>query len=95
MGLILLAQNARDAQLYIARCGQCINFKSRPKKAVIGSIKTTHPLQLVHLDYLVIKVTEGGKDVDVLVIVDYVMQYVQALETSSQSAKCTVQALWD
>ena len=30
-----------------------------------------------------------------LVIMDHFMQYMQALVTSSQTAKCTAQSLWD
>ena len=59
------------------------------------NIQTTHLLQLVHLDYLTIKMTDGGKDSHILIIMDHVMQYMQALLMSSQTAKCTVQALWD
>ena len=36
----------------------------------------------------------GGKDVHKLVIMDHFMQHVQALITSSQTAKYTAQALW-
>ena len=43
------------------------------------NIQATHPLQLVHLDYLTIKVTEGGKDVHILMITDHFMPYGQAL----------------
>ena len=42
-----------------------------------------------------IKATEGGKDVHVLVIMDHFMWYMQALVTSPQTAKCTSKALWD
>ena len=36
-------------------------------------IKTTDTLELVHLDYLMIDMPEGGKDVHVLVIMDHFM----------------------
>ena len=39
--------------------------------------------------------TKGGKDVHVLIITDHLMRYMQALVTSSQTAKCIAQALWD
>ena len=55
---------------YIVRCEQCIHFRSRPLKVVMENIQATHPLQLVHLDYLTIEVTEGGKDVHVVIIMD-------------------------
>ena len=47
------------------------------------------------MDYLTIKANEGGKDVHILVITDHFMHYAQAIITSSQTAKCTAQTLWD
>ena len=38
------------------------------------NIQATHLLQLVHMDYLTVKVTEGGKDVHVLIITDNFMR---------------------
>ena len=52
-------------------------------------------LQLVHLVYLTIEVTEDGKDFHVFIINNHFMRYAQALVTSSQTAKCTAQVLWD
>ena len=45
-----------------------------------------HPLESVHLDYLTI---------ELLVTTDYFVWYVQTPVTSSQTVKCTAQALWD
>ena len=59
------------------------------------NFQVTHSLQLVHLDYLIIEVTDSAKDAHVLVITHHLMQYVQALLTSLQTAKCMAQALWD
>ena len=59
------------------------------------NIQTTHPLELVHVDYLTTEVTEGVKDVHLLVIMDHFKLYAQALVTSSQTTRCTAQALWD
>ena len=59
-----------------------------------GNIWATHHLQVVHLDYLMIEATKGGKDVHMLIITDHFMRYVQAVVTSFQTAKCTAQALW-
>ena len=78
----------KDVELHIVRCVQCIQFKSKPQRAAMENIKATHPLQLVHLDYLTIEATESGKDVHVFIITDHFMRYAQALVTS-QTAKCT------
>ena len=79
----------------LCECDQCIHFKSRPQKVVMENIKAIHSLQLVHLDNVTIEVTDGGKDVHILIITDHLMLYAQALATSSQTAKCTAQALWN
>ena len=47
------------------------------------------------MDYLTIEANEGGKDVHILVITDHFTRYAQAIVTSSQTAKCTAQNLWD
>ena len=58
-------------------------------------VDATYPMELVHMDYLMIKAHKGGKDVHILVITDHFTQYVQAIVTSSQTAKCTAQNLWE
>ena len=47
------------------------------------------------MDYLTIEATEGEKDIHILVITDHFTRYAQAIVTSSQTAKCTAQNLWD
>ena len=52
-------------------------------------------MELVHVDYLTIEANEGGKDIHILVITNHFTRYVQAIVTSSQTAMCTTQNLWD
>ena len=85
----------KDAELHIARCNSCVHFKSKPQKAEMENIQATHPLHLVHLDYLLIEMTEGGKDVHMWVITDHFTQYMQTLVASWQTAKCTAQSFRD
>ena len=59
------------------------------------NIQAIHLLELIHLDHHTVEATEGRKEVHVLEITDCFMQYAQALMTSSKTAKCTAQALWD
>ena len=79
----------KDAELHIAKCEQCIHFKSKPQRAEMKNTQATYPLHLVHLDYLTIEMTESGKDVHVLTITDHFMRYPQAVVTSSKTARCT------
>ena len=59
------------------------------------NVDATYPMELVHMDYLTIEATEGGKDVHILVITDHFTRYAQAIVTSLQTAKWTAQNLWD
>ena len=59
------------------------------------NIDTTYPMELVHINYLKIEANEGGKDVHILVITNHFTQYAHTIVTSSQTAKCTAQNLWD
>ena len=52
-------------------------------------------MELVHTDCLMIEANEGGKGVHILVITDHFTMYTQTIVTSSQTAKCTAQNLWD
>ena len=61
----------------------------------MDNVNATYPMELVHMDYLTIEATEGGKDVHILVITDHFTRYAQAIVTSLQTAKCTTQNLWD
>ena len=72
-----------------------LKFKCKPQKAEMENMQATYPLQLVYLDYLTIEMTGGGRNVHVLIITDHFTRYAQALVTSSLTAKCTAQVLWD
>ena len=84
-----------DTVRYIKQCERCLRFKAVPDKAPMENVDATYPMELVHMDYLTIEANEGGKGTHMLVITDHFTQYAQAILTSSQTAKCTAQNLWD
>ena len=84
-----------DMIRHIKQCERCLRFKGVPDKAPSENVDATNPMELVHMDYLTIEANEGGKDVHILVITDHFTWYTQAIVTSSQTAKCTAQNLWD
>ena len=43
------------------------------------NVDATYPMELVHMDYLMIEANEGGKDVHILVITDHYTWYAQAI----------------
>ena len=71
------------------------NSKVNPKWQQWRISKLPTHYSWCNLDYLTIEMTEGGKNVQVLIITDHLMMYAQVLVTSLQTAKCTVQALWN
>ena len=85
----------KDATRHIQTCERCLQFKASPDKAPMENVTTTYPMELVHIDYLIIEAMEGGKDIYILVITDHFTRYAQAIVTRLQTAKCTAQNLWD
>ena len=59
------------------------------------NVNVTYLMELVHMDYLAIGATEGGKHVHILVITGHFTRYAQAIVTSLQTATFTAQNLWD
>ena len=84
-----------DMTRHIKQCERCLSFKAVPYKAPMENVNGTYPMELVHMDYLMIEANECGKDVHILVITNHFTWYAKAIVTSSQTAKCTAQNLWD
>ena len=76
-----------DATRHIQHCERCLQLKASPDRAPMENVDATYPMELVHMDYLTIKATEGGKDIDILVIIDHFTRYAQAIVTSLQSSR--------
>ena len=43
---------AAQAKEHVGKCCQCLAFKAKQQKAPLKNIVATHPLELVHLNYL-------------------------------------------
>ena len=54
----------------------------------------THPLEVVHLDYLCLEPGKG-KEENILVVTDHFTYYTQAYVTQSQMTLTRAKALWD
>lgn len=67
----------------------------KPQKEELHPILATYPLELVHMDYLMIENPKSDKNVSVLVITDHCMCCAQAIITSSKTPKVTAQVLWN
>ena len=87
---------AEEFEMHIKTCKNCLQFKPKQTKAPLHPITATHPLELIHLDYMTIEAPhEGAKDKNILVITDHFTRYSQAFITANQTAQCTAQTLWE
>ena len=50
---------AAQAKEHIGKCCPCLAFKARQPKVPLENIVATHPLELVHLDYLCLEPGKG------------------------------------
>ena len=87
-----------DIELHIGSCSRCLRFKTQPEKAELNPIIATRPMELVHIDYLTIEAPENSrssKDINILIITDHFMRYVQAHIISSQKVHVVARTLWE
>ncbi|XP_038152461.1 protein NYNRIN-like [Cyprinodon tularosa] len=78
----------------IRTCERCVRRKSLPERAApLVNIKTTHPLELMCMDFLSVEPDRRIKDI--LVITDHFTKYAIAVPTPNQKAKTVAKCLWD
>ena len=85
---------AAQVKEHIRKCHPCSDFKARQPKASLKNIMATHPLELVHLDYLCLEPVKGLEE-NVLVITDHFTRYAQAYVMRTQTAQMMAKTLWD
>ena len=85
---------AVQAKEHIGKCHPCLAFKARQPKAPLENIMATHPLELVHLDYLCLEPGKGLEE-NVLVITHHFTRYAQVYVTRTQMAQTMAKTPWD
>ncbi len=86
----------KDIEHYVLRTCSCIKQKKpcREIRAPLKSIKTTHPFELVSIDFLHLDKCKGGYEY-ILVIIDHFTRYVQAYATTLKSGKTVTDHLFN
>ena len=70
---------AKAMENHVGQGGRCLHFKQKPQRAELDPIETTHPIEIVHIDYLTIESGKSNKDVNILIVTDLFTRYAQAL----------------
>ena len=84
-----------DVWTHIRSCEHCLRFKRKPEREEMSSFDTSYPLEIVHMDFLVIGSKKNpDKDINVLVVTDHFTRYAQAFVTTSQTAIVVAQTLY-
>ena len=78
---------------HIKTCESCLRFKAKEQREELKPLLATHPMELVHMDYLTI---EGkNKDVNILVVTDHFTRFSQVFVTLNQTAATMANTLWE
>ena len=85
---------AQDMETHIKHCDTCLRFKSRPQQTKLHPIIATHPMKLIHMDFLTTESGKTDKDVNILVVTNHFTKYAQAFVTPTQAARVVAQILW-
>ncbi|XP_025076735.1 uncharacterized protein LOC112553609 [Pomacea canaliculata] len=72
---------------------QSCEHRTHAQKAPMSTIVTSHPLELLTIDFLTIEVK--GEKQNILVIMDHFTKFVQTILTRDQTARTTARALWN
>ena len=86
-----------DVRRHLRNCERCLRFKQKPEREEMHSIESSYPMEIVHIDFLVIgsKKDKENKNINVLVITDHFTRYAQAFVTTSQTAHVVATTLYE
>ena len=83
-----------DVKDHVQECPRCIRRKHPVDQvAPLQNVFTTHPMELVCIDYLTLESSKGGFE-NILVVTDHFTKYSQAYPTRNQTARTTAQVLY-
>ena len=85
---------AAQVKEHTEQCHPCLTFKAKQPKVPLENIMATHPLELVHIDYLCLEPRKGLEE-NILVVTDYFTWYTQVYVTQTQTTQTTTKTRWD
>ena len=86
---------AEDVHKHIHTCKRCLRFKQPQEKAEMQPILVSYPMEMIHLDFLMLGGKAGDtKSTNILVVTDHFTKYAQAYITPKQTAIVVAHTLW-
>lgn len=82
-----------DIEYKVQHCRRCVCRKTVPGKAYLTPIYTSHPLELVCMDFLQVEPSAGYEHL--LVITDHFTKLARVVPLRNESAKSTAKALYE
>ena len=84
-----------ELEQWVKHCRLCILRKhpNATERAPLVNVSTTHPMELVCMDFLTLEPSHGYENV--LVITDHFSKFAQAIPTKSQTAPTTARVLFN
>ena len=93
---ILLAKMATDVRGHIRTCERCTHFKLPQERADMKTITASYPLELIHLDFLMITTrNDNNKNVSVLIVTYHFTRYAATYVMPKQTASIVTKILWE
>ena len=81
---------------YTHTCDRCTRFKHPQERSERQPILVLYPLELVHLDFLTLRVkADDNRSVNILLVTDHFTKYAQTYVTSKQTAAVVAHTLWE
>ena len=81
-----------DLENKIRKCSRCLQKGAKTQKAPMKTIITTHPLELLSIDFLTIDYKDTKQNI--LVMLDHFTKFGLAVCTKDQTAKTVARVLW-
>uniref|UniRef100_A0A3P8TE73 Gypsy retrotransposon integrase-like protein 1 n=2 Tax=Amphiprion percula TaxID=161767 RepID=A0A3P8TE73_AMPPE len=86
----------RDIEHFVMNVCECLKKRkpNRQARAPMQSIETTHPFQIVSIDFLHLEQCKGGCEY-ILVVMDHYTRFAQAYATTNKAAKTVAERLFN
>ena len=85
----------KDVEEYVTICPRCLRFKAIPEHAELTPILASGPMEIVHMDFLMIESQKAEKSINILIVTNHFTCYAQAFIARSHTVSVVANTLWE